>query len=789
MTSRERPARSPCRSEFAPTRSWRAGTAGASRCPAPRSRVVGGAPRRPTAAAAELIPYRFGIDHRVSERSIPELRFGRTYQLRARVVDLAGGGLELDDAEANTHTTLEEPYVRYEPVPPPELVLPDGLLVPDPLRPGRFRVDFGPLGPGGTPERLVVRTEPTDGGAFTSAPFAANPLYPPNDRRTFVAPPTTFQLAEQHGGLGGDEEGLTRALRTRASDPREALPDPLSFGAAVTLMPEPGGLAQARTDARPWKGAWPDRLAKQIELVPGGRNDEITFHWIPSGPGVDPTTDVGSATAHATLPPGDRVIVELSSTVFQQDLAQFAITRLAEAPDADGATVRGRHPLITPARRIELVHAVRQPLDPPSGALTATRAAGATVAVLEPSDPVLGLHTPSTAQLDLHASWDEWADAPEPTVRSAPLPSVAVTRGADRLPELRQEFGDTKHRMVRYTATAVSRFRDCFDADDDDDLFRLATEFAAIPVKSSARPAPPVVVSTVPAFAWSDAPTPDGAGRVRVRGAGRLRVHLGRPWFTTGEGECVAVVVWPGTEGDLPAAVRPLVSWLNRDPIHPTSAPTALAREAVFRGAVDPLDVPLVETGHVVRVLPYPVSFHEGRPYADIELPGAEVSSYAPFAHLALARFQRQSLDGLSLSTVVRTDMVPVLPNRSLEVRSDAAGVHVTLSGSDRAGNRPNRVTATLERSDAPDDAPVDLTSLGAGPPPFPAWVRVPGASVVGQVNAQLPPLVVAGAQGRLRVVVRETEELGPRAEGIVDAAGELSERTVYVDVVALPLT
>jgi hypothetical protein len=754
-----------------------------------------------TAAAEDLIPYRFGIRYSLPERSLPELRFGRTYQLRARVVDLAGGGLELDDATANTHPTPETAYVRYEPVPPPEVVLPDGLFVPDPRDPGRMRLDYRPLGPGGTPERLVVRSEPDEEGRFSSAPFVGSAQYPANDRRTFVAPPTTFELAAQHGGLGDGEQGLNRALRTRARDPREALPDPLALGAAVTLLPEPAGLEVEKTDARPWAGAWPDLLAKRIELVPDESGGDIAFHWIPSAPGVDATSDAASATARVTLPPGERVLVELSSTVLQADLAQFAISRLAAAPGADSATTRGRHPLITPARRIELVHAVRRPLSAPAGGLATTRAAGATDAVLLPADPVLGLHTPSTAQLDLSATWDEWTDGPAPTSRSAPLPSVAVTRGADRLLQLRQEFGDTKHRSVTYTATAISRYRDCFAESDGQDLFRIATTFPAVSIKSSARPAPPVIVSTVPAFAWSDAAAggsgsaPAGGGGVltRVRGGGRLRIHLGRPWFTTGAGERLAVVLWPGTEDDIPPAVRSLVSWLNRDPIHPTSAPRALAGESVFRGAIDPLDVPLVETGHVVRVLPYPVSFHEGQPFADIDLPGAEVSSYSPFAHLALARFQRESLEGLSLSSVVRTDMVPVLPNRTLEVRTDSGRVHVTLTGGDRAGSRPNRVTALLERSDAVEGAgaPAHLTSLGAGVPPFPAWVRVSGAVVVGQLNSPLPALALPDVPGRLRVVIREVEQLGPSGVGVggvVDAATELHEHTVYLDVVPLPL-
>jgi hypothetical protein len=742
-----------------------------------------------TDAAGDLIPYRFAVEFSVAPQTLPELRFGKAYQLRARVVDVAGGGLARDDPDAAASPTPEVPYTRYEPVPPPDLVVPDGVFVPAPNRPGGVRVDPDRFGPGGTLERLVIRSSPTAAG-FSAAEFDGDPAYPANDRRSFTPPATTFQLADQHGVLSADDEiDWPLAARAGSLEPGSPLPDPIALGAAATLLPEAGGLDEARTDARPWAGDWPDHDPKHIELVPGARNDEIALRWLASGEDVAPEDDAQSTTVRVTVPPGEHVVVELSSTILRDHLDWFSFSALMSGGTADAAAV-GRHPMVTPARRLELVHAVRRPLDPPKGPLTTARPAASTFATLHPQDPIFGVHTPSTAQIALNAEWDEWSDAPTANPATAPLPPVTVTYGAAALPEIRQEFGDTKHRMIRYTVTAVSRYRAFFAAPvpDDTAAFAVSTTFEPVSVKSSVRPAPPTVVATVPAFSWSDAPRP-GGGLIRTRSAARLRVELGRPWFTTGEGECVAVLVWPGTEDTVPAEVRPLVSWLNRDPIHPTPAPPALATESMFAGAVEPLDVVLVETGHTVRALPYPVFFHDGRWYADIAVPGAAQSSYAPFAHLALARFQRESLDDRDLSTVVRTDMVPVLPDRSLDVHIDASGVHVVLSGLSRAGNRPNRVTATIERCDASDDGtPIELTALNANAPAFSAWVRVPGLSAVGQTNQPLPPIAVPDHNGRLRVVVREVEDLPSTATGLVDAVRELTERTVYLDAVTLPI-
>jgi hypothetical protein len=59
---------------------------------------------------------------------------------------------------------------------------------------------------------------------------------------------------------------------------------------------------------------------------------------------------------------------------------------------------------------------------------------------------------------------------------------------------------------------------------------------------------------------------------------------------------------------------------------------------------------------------------------------------------------------------------------------------------------------------------------------------------VTGTTGQPLPTLPVPGGPGRLRVVVREAEDLPATGAGLVDAARELAERTVYLDVVPLPV-
>jgi hypothetical protein len=125
-------------------------------------------------------------------------------------------------------------------------------------------------------------------------------------------------------------------------------------------------------------------------------------------------------------------------------------------------------------------------------------------------------------------------------------------------------------------------------------------------------------------------------------------------------------------------------------------------------------------------VLPHEVWFRDGRWYADIALPGVAKAEYCPFVQLAVARYQPNSIEGHELSQVVQTEMVPLLPERTLSVNSSQSGfVEVRLEGVDRPRSSTyfrNRVDVILEQlvlggdPILPPEMPasaVDLTALG----------------------------------------------------------------------------
>ena len=62
-------------------------------------------------------------------------------------------------------------------------------------------------------------------------------------------------------------------------------------------------------------------------------------------------------------------------------------------------------------------------------------------------------------------------------------------------------------------------------------------------VPSTARPAAPDVMYVLPTFKWQKE---DGPIRRHVRRGNAVRVWLRRPWFSSGDGEQLAVVLRPG---------------------------------------------------------------------------------------------------------------------------------------------------------------------------------------------------------------------------------------------------
>ncbi|HWC68432.1 MAG TPA: hypothetical protein VG478_10230, partial [Acidimicrobiales bacterium] len=716
---------------------------------------------------------------------LPALRFGREYRLRIRAADLAGGGLSVADLDGDASASLATrpiAYGRVEPVPAPVLL---------------SEIE---LGPGEGAERLVVRSlggpppEPPDPKIpqeFLPPPARVVDPYPPIRRRRFAAPPVSVELAEQHGLFDELSPEASWELARRAMplligddspgpDPAlpRWLPDPLAHRWVARLT----GVGSASAEWAP-AGTEAHVLAPAVLEV---RRGEMTAVLQAGG------------TVTVTLPPAGEAVVELSSAPAEEDLAQLALPGWPSDPTVAmqvlDAVRQGRQAHVTPARQVQLVHAVQRPLAVPRGSVGVHRAPGDTTVTVTRLDSIV-IDRASTARLDVTAQWREWGDAPAAIdTRSAPVASVTIPSSGLHPAQARHEMGDTRRRTIAYTATVVSRFQEYFDQAllaADPGAFTVVGPAMVVDVPSSARPPAPAVRAVVPAFRWEGGPPVAGWQEWRhVRRGGIVRIHMAPGWFASGEGELLGVVA--STEPFPPRVSWAFLSQAGRDPARVTPDAVHWITPAEAGPLAGPPAVQtLPEAGRRVAVLPFaPWPDPDGGWIADVDLGPLANSSYMPFVDLALCRYQPVSVDGHHLSQVVRSDFLQLLPDRTLTVRRESSLVTVTLAGLGPGGQLPNQVEVWIEAWRGPaggavNSLPGDLTMLDAASD-VEAWQRVAGPARGGLGQAVAIP--VPSENGPRRVVVREIEpeRFGVDTPGPAATVAELRRRVVFVDVVQL---
>ncbi len=305
-----------------------------------------------------------------------------------------------------------------------------------------------------------------------------------------------------------------------------------------------------------------------------------------------------------------------------------------------------------------------------------------------------------------------------------------------QVPHYRHEFGDGKFRLVHYQLRASSRFREYLPPSitaDPQNLQQIGAVFEGSPlalpadywaeypatergaaglgslatagaplldsglppapgriVPATVRPLSPSVDAVIPTFRWQQ--SGDVSNYTCIRRGNGLRVYLHRPWYSSGEGELLGVVL-PDIALDAPGfdALEPFVTQWGQDPLFAARHPHDVVTPAAFPARVMTVQAPLPEAGN--RVLPvagHRVHFDTQRDqwYADIEIePG---SSYAPFVRLALVRLQPRALQHCKLSPVVQAPFAQIAPLREIRVIA-----------------HPERVYEIKVHGPAPDRGPV----------------------------------------------------------------------------------
>ncbi|HEY7282468.1 MAG TPA: hypothetical protein VID47_12835 [Actinomycetota bacterium] len=406
--------------------------------------------------------------------SLPPLRFGRSYRMRARAVFLGATGLGPDDPPPTdfANATDEVVFARFEPVSAPGVV------------PRSAKTEGEHL------DRLVIRSN-------YNAPSTG-----PNTR--WIVAPKIAQLgAEQHGmldlntGLDGTLATYQMiAAREDGSFLRPVLPDP-DTGA----QPDPNAFDQPFYPVANLHFPVENGGTAGLPYLPDPMSTGAMFRGLPGlapgtltkvgfGPGPWPDSDpfilrieegsgapaLQGRVMRVQLPKATVAVVLMSSTLRVADLAKMGIWQWilernpATLSTLQGLAARGLLWMMTPFRLLTLVHAVRQPLKPPlfSPSAGAVKAAiGDTFATIVDK---ISFSRKSTVQIDLVGEWTDPIDASPSEPRRmvahhdhAALVDVPVT-GTDGFMVFTptHEFHDTKFHRVTYTMVAKTRFAEYF---------------------------------------------------------------------------------------------------------------------------------------------------------------------------------------------------------------------------------------------------------------------------------------------------------------------------------------
>lgn len=685
---------------------------------------------------------------RAAPGSLPRLRYGRTYRMRARIVDLAGNGLRLSDVPASaTQVSEAVKYRRYEPVAPP------------------FALLRKPRSEGESPERMVIRSN------YNTAATG--------DSQRHLAPQQIAELtAEQHGMFDIPKGLLTPPAVSKAAYSTIVSRNEGSF--ADTGTPDPRGQEQKYYDTDQLTLPYlPDVLARgaAFQGLPGSSDTPVMVDFdfgllakwpaarpfrirIVEGSGA-PAFDSHHRVLTVKIPKGRMFDVRYSSRINAADrdlLGLWAwlvdyVESGGEIPsdftiaELEQAAVQGKLWQLTPFRTLTLVHAIRQPLTVPAFSKPiAVRKIGETSAAIVDKVSVDG---PSTIKLDVVANWREQIDViakpgPEPLDGQARAFTTEVGYNYELIQmNQRHEFGDLKYRRVNYSLIGTTRYAEYFverkkvqlikdtavavsaagivfgsdsvaamgespatfvrDLDYRVDtasgkitalvdslnnqtvevsfvappITRSSTEAkpaAIVDIPSAGRPIAPEIAYIVPTFGWEKSAT------TSKRLGNGVRVFLKRPWYSSGDGEQLGVLLMNGNTQPLAKMERYVTMW-GEDPAFASAAtsgvplvgnfPVAIRSKLRIKLAESDRDTSLTDT---VAVAPHDVFYDAERQlwYSDITLtpPG---QSYGPFVRFALARYQPISITGVELSTSVLAQFVQLSPDRTLTIVSDAS--------------------------------------------------------------------------------------------------------------------
>jgi|CXWL01.1.fsa_nt_gi hypothetical protein len=707
-----------------------------------------------------IADFKLNVQPGLEKGSLPMLRFGKKYSIRIRIVDLAGNSVDLTTQPENAGEAIAGNirYMRYEPVDAPFLVLGTDIKDGESSEVMVIRSNEGSTveqyenanidskyGKAykaeairhAKPPRTTVEMATTHAildkgfGPANQAQAAAIYNKIKNDKDPLVnESDATSKLTVVDGTLStipveylADPMAAGVTFFIAANDPNPKLPDPEIFTKRASFYFDDEVVNDALANKEASYDEWMNPKTFRIILKEGPPN----IKW-----------ESTSRTLVVTLQKG--VIVKINYACFWRpnDILKLSgvldMMGMSSLADAVGKRIaRGQHWMYSPWRELSFVHAVQQPISnigsqayPHIAALVPDRDYGANTAKLNSK---LLVHGPSTGQLDMEADWIEWVDDVTHTetsnswnddVQRIPTKSKVFHYTtlylifeyvfgelvkSNPFPAIQHLFNDTKHRRVNYKTIATTRYREYFfnlikEKEENGIAFPLTRESSMmnnVIIPSSARPLAPQVEYVIPTFEWSR--EEKGALTLTGRACG-LRIYLKRPWYSSGEGEQLAVVLAVPTVNfgatSISSAGVPVTTW-GTDPTK-LSAPLPggiLPNPDSFINIKaenkDTMLSAVENPSSKVNIVAVDVKYDKDRQlyYADIMLNIA--FAYYPFVRLALARYQRHSLrkdeTDCCLSAIVQAEYIQIPAPRasSLQFGSSKSNITVAISGTQSA--------------------------------------------------------------------------------------------------------
>jgi hypothetical protein len=286
-----------------------------------------------------------------------------------------------------------------------------------------------------------------------------------------------------------------------------------------------------------------------------------------------------------------------------------------------------------------------------------------------------------------------------------------------------------------------------------------------VTIPNSAVPDALLVDEVIPAF--SREYYSEGSDDAGVFHQGQtVRVWVRRPWFTTGNGELLGVLVGEREDGPLNEVARDAMSSVGpQAPITVDDFPNAVEVRSVLPGHAG-----VGVAGHEVR-------FDHTRDLWFTDIAISADLGYRPFVKLALVRFQPESVDGAYVSDPVITEPIRFGATRNVYLTRNGANVEVSVVGYELR----NEMTAQFQYAD-PDISDPDLrwTDLGS---PVQLTKNLPGVASDQVEWTANPPLALPVDARPIRLVIEDVERLSQQTPG----GAQLVDSIAYIEALPVP--